>query len=230
MAKRIARRTTDAPTHVAARIEMGYMDINSLAPYEFNPRDNAKAVSAVAASIRNFGFLIPVVIDRDNVLVAGHTRVEAAKTLGLAEVPAVRAEHLTEEQVIAFRVIDNKVAELADWNTTLLATELRKLDSSGLVLTEFGWTRGELDCLNDLVSSDCLETSNLVSTETQQRINTMQRRAPSRTRIVIGELVFYISQTSYRNWVQGIRELHDFAEPAIIADIKERLGLPRDTD
>lgn len=208
------------------RVQVAYADINSLVPYDWNPRDNEAAVSSVAASIKTFGFLIPVVIDSNNVLVAGHTRVEAAKTLGMSEVPAVVADHLTEEQINAFRLIDNKVAELAKWDFDLLAGEINKLQDSGLTLTDFGWSREELDCLSQMVADDCLSADGLVDLETRERLQRTERRAPATARFVLGELVFFIPATAYRNWVDGIRTLHDYNEVDIIRELKHRLGIP----
>jgi len=218
-----ARGKAPAPTNV--RINLAYVDVNSLVPYDYNPRDNAAAIDSVAASISNFGFLIPVVVDSDNVLVAGHTRVEAAKKLGMAEVPAIRADHLSEEQIAAFRLIDNKVAELAKWDFDLLSGEIAKLKDSGLTLTDFGWTREELDCLGQMVADDCLSTEGLVTLEAQERLRRTERRAPATARFVLGELVFFISATDYRTWVDGIRTLHDYNETEIVEDLKRRLGI-----
>lgn len=93
-------------------------------PYANNPRKNDEAVAGVAASIKRFGFLIPMVIDRNNEIICGHTRYKAAKQLGLAEVPCVIADELTEEEIRAFRLADNKVSEKATWDMDLLPVEL----------------------------------------------------------------------------------------------------------
>ena len=98
--------------------------VEELTPYEKNPRNNEKAVGAVAASIKQFGFKQPIVIDANNVVVCGHTRLLAAKKLGIKKVPCVIADDLTEEQIRAYRLADNKVAELAGWNDELLAFEM----------------------------------------------------------------------------------------------------------
>lgn len=219
------KRRVRARTQAQVKVSMEYMDIASLVPYTFNPRDNASAIDSVASSISTFGFLIPVVVDHDNVLVAGHTRVEAAKKLGMAEVPAIRAGHLTEEQINAFRLIDNKVAELAKWDFDMLSGEINKLKDSGITLTDFGWTREDLDCLNQMVADDCLSTEGLVSLEQQERLRRTERRAPATARFVLGELVFFISATDYRTWVDGIRTLNDYNEAEIVEDLKRRLGI-----
>lgn len=230
--KRVSRpargpRTSPAPSNnLAKRVELEYRDLHELQNYEFNPRDNAPAIESVANSIRTFGFLIPVVVDSHNVLVAGHTRVAAATMLGMTEVPVVIADHLTPEEIDAFRIIDNKVAELARWDFDLLSGEIGKLQNSGLTLTDFGWTREELDCLTDVVADDCLNTDSLVDQEARDRIRRTERRAPATARCVIGEIVFFIPATDYRTWVDGVRGLHDYNEAEIIRDVKGRLGMP----
>ena len=98
--------------------------LSDLHPYVKNPRKNDEAVASVAASIREFGFLVPLVIDRKHEIVAGHTRYRAAKQLGMKEVPCVIADELTEDQIKAFRLADNKVGELASWDMDLLPLEL----------------------------------------------------------------------------------------------------------
>ena len=89
--------------------------LTDIRPYENNPRRNDAAVEKVAASIEAFGFKVPVVIDKDGVIVCGHTRVKAAEMLQLETVPCLVADDLTEEQIRAFRIADNKVAEYAEW-------------------------------------------------------------------------------------------------------------------
>ena len=93
-------------------------------PYEKNPRNNDNAVEQVANSIKQFGFRVPVVIDKDNIIVCGHTRYKASKKLGLDKVPCVVADDLTDEQIKAYRLADNKVSELAEWDIDLLGEEL----------------------------------------------------------------------------------------------------------
>ena len=93
-------------------------------PYANNPRKNDEAVAGVAASIKRFGFLIPMVIDRNGEIICGHTRYKAAKQLGLKEVPCVIADELTEDEIRAFRLADNKVSEKAQWDMDLLPVEL----------------------------------------------------------------------------------------------------------
>ena len=99
--------------------------IDELIPYENNPRKNDDAVEYVAKSIKEFGFKVPIVIDKNNVIVAGHTRYKASKQLGLIEVPCIVADDLTDEQVKAFRLADNKVSEYSNFDYFELQEELK---------------------------------------------------------------------------------------------------------
>lgn len=110
---------------------------DDLTPYENNPRNNDAAVKAVAESIRQFGFKVPIVVDKNNVIVAGHTRLRAAQLLGLDSVPVIRATDLTDDQVRAFRLADNKTAELAEWDDEKLDLELALL--SDFDMSAFGF-------------------------------------------------------------------------------------------
>lgn len=103
------------------------IDINELKPYKKNPRHNKDAVEYVRNSIQEFGFKVPLVIDKENVIVCGHTRYMAAKELGLDLVPCVIADDLTDEQITAYRLADNKVAEFSEWDNALLDEELESL-------------------------------------------------------------------------------------------------------
>lgn len=119
-------------------------DINSIIPYINNPRHNEEAVSLVAASIAEFGFKNPIILDSKNVIVAGHTRFAAAKKLGLKEVPCIVADDLTEQQIKAFRLADNKVAEAATWDMDLLKIELDGI--TDIDMSDFGF---DLDSLEE---------------------------------------------------------------------------------
>lgn len=120
--------------------------ITELKPYANNPRLNDGAVDAVMASIKEFKFRVPIIIDKDGVIVAGHTRLKAAQKLGLKTVPCIVADDLTPEQIKAFRLADNKVGELAGWDFEKLDLELEELDFD---MTPFGFgtyeNTGDLD-------------------------------------------------------------------------------------
>ena len=111
--------------------------ITEITPYEKNPRKNDEAVEYVANSIKEFGFKVPIVIDKNGVIVAGHTRYKAAQELGLEKLPCIIADDLTEEQVKAFRLADNKVGELAEWDFDLLGEELDGIFD--IDMSEFGF-------------------------------------------------------------------------------------------
>lgn len=111
--------------------------VKDLKPYEKNPRLNDDAVKYVAESIRNFGFKVPIVIDKDNNIVCGHTRWKACKKLKIDTVPCVVADDLTEEQIRAYRLADNKVGEKAEWDLALLDTELAEIETIDMTLLGF---------------------------------------------------------------------------------------------
>lgn len=115
--------------------------LKDIKPYEKNPRKNDSAVDAVANSIREFGFKVPVVVDKDGVIVCGHTRYKAAKKLGLKTVPCVIADDLTDEQIKAYRLADNKVSELAEWDIDLLGEELDGIFD--IDMSDFGFDLSE---------------------------------------------------------------------------------------
>lgn len=116
--------------------------VEDLIPYENNPRYNDEAVEYVANSIREFGFRVPIIVDKNNVIVAGHTRYKASLELGLEEVPTIVADDLSEEQIKAFRLADNKVSEKSSWNFELLNEELENLD---LDMEEFGFNETDFE-------------------------------------------------------------------------------------
>ena len=116
--------------------------VDELIPYENNPRYNDEAVEYVANSIKEFGFKVPIIVDKNNVIVAGHTRYKASLELGLEEVPTIVADDLTEEQIKAFRLADNKVSEKSSWNFDLLNEELENLD---LDMEEFGFNETDFE-------------------------------------------------------------------------------------
>lgn len=118
-------------------MEIKMLSVKAITPYDKNPRKNDVAVDAVAASIKEFGFRIPILLDKNGTIIAGHTRLKAATKLGLKEVPCIYADDLNEEQVKALRLADNKTAELADWDFDLLNDEL--LDIIDIDMTSFGF-------------------------------------------------------------------------------------------
>ena len=124
-------------------------DISTVKPYEKNPRINDAAVDAVAESIRQFGFRQAVVVDEQGVIICGHTRLLAAQKLGLKEIPVHVATGLSPEQVRAYRIADNKLHELSEWNYDLLPLELSELQSEGFDLELLGFDKDDLAKLLD---------------------------------------------------------------------------------
>ena len=132
------------------------LKINKIIPYEKNPRKNDVSVDKVAESIKQFGFKVPLVINKDNVIVTGHTRFKAAKKLGYKEVPCIMADDLTDEQIKAYRLADNKVSESSEWDYNLLSEELE--DIIDIDMTDFGFELAdETQNLCDSFIDDLLE-------------------------------------------------------------------------
>lgn len=127
--------------------------ISELKPYEKNPRRNDNAVDYVEKSIEQFGFKVPIVIDNNGIVVCGHTRMKAAKKLGLKTVPCIIADDLTDEQIKAFRLADNKVSEFAEWDNRTLKKELEGIFD--IDMSDFGF-------MNDF---DDKEQNNIVDGE-----------------------------------------------------------------
>lgn len=125
-------------------MKITYMTPNELVPYDKNPRINDESVDLVANSIREFGFKQPIVVDKDNIIIAGHTRWKAAKQLGLKEVPVIQATDLTTAQVKAYRLADNKVGEASEWDFDLLSDELEDL-ADEFDMSAFGFETEEED-------------------------------------------------------------------------------------
>ena len=117
--------------------EIMMLNPNEITPYPNNPRVNDASVDAVVNSIKEFGFQNPIIVDTGMVIIAGHTRHKAALRMGLEEVPVIVAENLTDEQVKAYRLADNKTSELSGWDFNLLDQELMEIID--IDMTEFGF-------------------------------------------------------------------------------------------
>ena len=122
------------------QLEIKYMSVNDIKPYKNNPRINEKAIPYVMNSIKEFGFKNPIIIDKNNIIICGHTRLESAKRLKYTEVPVIYADDLSDEQIKAFRLADNKVSEIAEWDLELLDNELSEID---LDMEQFGFELGD---------------------------------------------------------------------------------------
>ena len=145
-------------------MEITYKSIDTLKPYKNNPRINDEAIEYVANSINQFGFKVPIVIDKDNVIVCGHTRYKASKLLGLKEVPCIVADDLTDKQIKAFRLADNKVGESSLWDNSLLSIELNDIDINmedfGFDLDENEFKQNERHRTNDKYNLNLIDITN----------------------------------------------------------------------
>lgn len=139
-------------------MEIIYKNINELIPYDNNPRINDEAVEYVKNSIKEFGFKVPIVIDKDNVIIAGHTRIKASKELGIKDIPCIIADDLTEEQVKAFRLADNKVAEKSLWDYSKLDEELDSILNIDMSLFDFDIVEDSFDTEFELPDGDTPQT------------------------------------------------------------------------
>lgn len=122
-----------------------YLAVEEIKPYKNNPRINKKAVKVVADSIKEYGFKNPIVVDKDKVIIVGHTRLEASKVLGLEKVPVIIAEDLSEDQVKGFRIMDNKSSEFAEWDYSKLLDEIEDLRGNDFDIDLTGFSEEELE-------------------------------------------------------------------------------------
>lgn len=128
-------------------------DIDDIKPYIQNPRNNASAVDKVADSIKNFGFRVPIVVDENMVVLAGHTRLKAAQLLGIKKVPVHQTFDLDESKKKAFRIADNKIAEFAEWDNELLSKEFQELAELDFDLTSTAFDFNSIE----KITSDIIE-------------------------------------------------------------------------
>lgn len=150
--------------------------IDELIVYENNPRNNDTAVDSVANSIKEFGFKVPIIIDKDNIIVAGHTRLKASLKLGLKEVPCIIADDLSDDQIKAFRLADNKTSELATWDFSKLEEELENIDMDML---QFGFE--ELDDSAPVnVSDDDFDVEEEIPEEPYSKLGDIYELGPHR--------------------------------------------------
>jgi len=124
-------------------MKITYIDIKDLKPYKNNPRNNETAVGMIENSIKDFGFLVPLVITKDLEIICGHTRYEASKKLNLKQLPCIIDEELTPEQIKLFRIIDNKSSEYAEWETKLLYEELEEI--LNIDMEKYGFFQQDID-------------------------------------------------------------------------------------
>jgi DNA modification methylase len=209
-----------SPLYPRLQVAVEYLPVGGLKSYERNARTHSKRqIEQLASSIAQFGFVSPLVIDQDGVLIAGHGRLEAAKKLGFAEVPVVQIDHLGEAEKKALRLADNQLASLAGWDQDLLALEFKDLLNFDLELdldfdlTITGFASAEIDGI--------VEKSGSPSDEAEERVPELDRSQPKVSRLgdiwVLGEHRIIcgnsVEENTYRDLLQGEKAavgIHDF--------------------
>lgn len=147
-------------------LKIEYKKIKDIIPYENNPRVIEKAVDAVEKSIKKFGFKNPIILDKNNIIVAGHTRLKAAEKLGIENIPVIYANDLTDEQIRAFRLADNKVSEISEWDFDKLEKELNLIEN--LNMSEFGFNLSDI-CL-DVDDEDFLKDTEITKSKEAKKV------------------------------------------------------------
>jgi ParB-like chromosome segregation protein Spo0J len=148
-------------------MEIENIPISEIIPYGKNPRRNDGAVEVVAKSIREFGFRVPIILDKNNVIIAGHTRLKAAIKLGMFEVPVVRVKDLTEDQTRALRLMDNKSHEYSDWDFELLLEELDELKKADFDLDLTGFKDTDIENITKYLDGKAKEIDEDIPTENE---------------------------------------------------------------
>ena len=183
-----------------AELKVKYIPIGDVKPYGKNPRKNAGAVKYVANSLREFGWRQPIVIDAGGVIVAGHTRLLAAQSLGMETVPVVVADDLTPEQIKAYRLADNKTAEFAEWDADLLDMELDDLD---IDMSLFGFELDEPETEPQAIIKQAKEYSPIIgddTTETAEKCYEVSKQY-SANQIIFGGNYFTDFLPPSRCWI-----------------------------
>lgn len=208
------------------------VEILDILPYENNPRINYAAIEMLVESIRAFGFQIPIILDKDNVIVAGHTRVEAAKILGMDKIPAIYARDLSPEQVKAFRIMDNRTAEQSTWDYKKLIAEFDALDSLNWEMDTTGFDLLDIESIRCDLESKPANKPNIASregentprelddTDTPPFEETDEKPEPRNTMVIQYNIVFN-TEDEQKIWFDYIRSLK--AKYPDLATISERL-------
>ena len=132
-----------------------YQDTDKIIPYEDNPRDNEDGVAELVKSIKAYGFNNPIIVDENNIIINGHTRLKASVELGLEQVPTIVLTNLSDSQKTAYRIADNKLGELSEWDSDLLLQEFEKLQAEGEEI--IGFTEFEVQELLDKVEFNVMQ-------------------------------------------------------------------------
>jgi ParB-like chromosome segregation protein Spo0J len=190
-------------------LELEYIEVDELIPYEKNQRiHSTDQISKIANSIREFGFLNPIIVDENNVIVAGHGRLEGAKLLKMLSVPCVRAENLSQAQIKAYRIADNRLQDLSEFDEELLKQELELLqDEFNFDIELMGF---DLDFLiEDEEEDEVVEKDD----ESSEII------------VAVGSIKFEISEDKYKKWLNKVHKKVGKENESIEREVKARLGL-----
>lgn len=192
------------------------MPLDQVLPYARNPRINAHAIEKVAASIKEFGFRQPIVVDGEMVIVVGHVRYEAAKRLGLKKVPVHVATDLTPEQIKAYRITDNRVGEESEWDKALLQLEIVELEEAAFSADLLGFNDEELRDIKASVDGLLEDGFGKDDDDDIEEADTTAR---------IGGYTFPIPREQYLEWLEALKQSVGFEKKEIIEELKRRLGL-----
>jgi hypothetical protein len=202
--------------------------INKLIPYARNSRTHSdEQVLQIAASIREFGWTNPVLVDKNNTIIAGHGRVLAARKLGIEEVPTISLEHLTEGQVRAYVIADNKLGLNAGWDDGLLISELEALKEDGFDIGIIGFTEKELDEVKELEKENENNEETKFSTELDRESNYIVLKFTKDIDWIQAESIFglestYSKRANGKPWSKGVGRVID--GPKAIKKIKESIN------
>jgi ParB-like chromosome segregation protein Spo0J len=197
-------------------MKVDIIEIEKVIPYARNPRITVHAVDKVAASIKEFGFRQPIVVDSEMVIIAGHVRYLASQKLGLKKVPVHVAEGLSPAQVQAYRIADNRTGEEAEWDKELLALEIGELESLEFDNSILGFESAELEELKHGLEG-------LLSDGTDDGGEKPIDEAD--TKATIGPYSFMIGREEYLEWIEEIKQAVGFDKESITNELKHRLGL-----
>ena len=195
------------------KVEM--INIEKLVPYARNPRINAHVVDEVAASIQEFGFRQPIVVDSEMVIIVGHVRYKAAQKLGLKEVPVNIMTGMSKAKIKAYRIADNKLGEKSQWDNALLHLEIGELEEEGYDKSKTGFNDEELNSLSHSLNG----LQDGIDGEEEGAVDEADTKA------TIGPYTFVIGRGQYLEWIEEIRQRVGFDKEAIVDELKRRLGL-----
>lgn len=188
--------------------------IDDLVPYAGNVRDHSdEQVESLAASIRRFGFTVPVLVAEDGEIIAGHGRVLAAQVVGLVDVPVIVARGWSEEKVRAYRIADNRLAEMSTWNDDALRAEIQALIDADVETEGLGFSEGDLASLLNI--EDGLEDG----------FEDVKTDATETTRVRIGPYSFLVRNDTVKAMLLDVRQDVGDEKAAIIEALKDKLGL-----